>query len=195
VVRTRIVLGLGNPGAEYDGTRHNLGFLVADALAARLGRSFHPRGRALVATAEVAGAACVLAKPTTFMNNSGRAARDLLEEAGGPGAADVMVACDDLHLPLGRLRCRASGSAGGQNGLASVIAALPDLEVPRVRLGIGAPPESVSSHDWVLGRFRRAESADVEAMVERASDALAGWLRDGDLARLIALCNAGPPPA
>jgi peptidyl-tRNA hydrolase, PTH1 family len=195
VARARIVLGLGNPGAEYDGTRHNVGFLVADALASRLGRSFHAKGRALVASGALGETSYVLAKPTTFMNNSGRAARDLLDEAGGPSAADLLVTCDDFHLPLGRLRCRASGSDGGQKGLASVIATLPGTDVPRVRLGIGAPHEGMRAEDWVLGRFRRAEQPEVDAMVLRATDALEGWLRSGDLARLIAVCNAGPPPA
>jgi len=198
VVRARIVLGLGNPGAEYDGTRHNVGFLVAEALAARFGKAFHARGRALVATAESHGVTAVLAKPTTFMNNSGRAARDLLDELeGGDGQppAELLVACDDFHLPLGRLRCRASGSDGGQKGLASVIAMLGGREVPRLRLGIGAPPDGVRAEDWVLGRFRRSEQPEVEAMIARAADGLADWLAAGDLPRLIQVCNAAPPAA
>ncbi len=197
MARARIVLGLGNPGAEYDGTRHNVGFLLVDALAERFAKHFHARGRALVATVERDGVACVFAKPTTFMNNSGRAARDLLDDLeageGGP-AAELLVACDDFHLPLGRLRCRASGSDGGQKGLASVIALLAGREVPRLRLGIGAPPDGMRAEDWVLGRFRRGEQPEVDAMVARAADGLADWLTAGDLTRLIQVCNAAPPP-
>jgi peptidyl-tRNA hydrolase, PTH1 family len=189
----RIVLGLGNPGAGYDGTRHNAGFQVVDALAARLARPFVLRGRALVATGAAGGQPFVLAKPQTFMNNSGRAARDLLTEHGED--AVLLVACDDFHLPLGRLRCRASGSDGGQKGLASVNAFLAGRDVPRLRLGIGEPTSGQGSEDYVLRPFKRGELAEVEAMVARAADCLQAWLEHGDLTRLINAANAPPPGA
>ncbi len=187
----RVVLGFGNPGAEYHGTRHNAGFFVVDALARRLGRSFVLRGRAEVASGEHTGAAFVLAKPVTFMNNSGRAARDLLAEHGESSA--LLVVCDDFHLPLGRLRCRGSGSDGGQKGLASVIATFPGRDVPRLRLGIGEPPEGVRAEDYVLRPFKRGEQAELDGMVARAADCLLDWLADADLARLINAANASPP--
>ena len=184
----RLVLGLGNPGEQYAGTRHNLGFEVVDRLAERGQLRFRKSGRALLARGEADGAPFVLAKPQTFMNNSGRAARDLLEELGA--AAELLVLCDDFHLPLGRLRCRASGSDGGQKGLQSVIALLPEREVPRLRLGIDAPPEGVPAEDYVLRRFKRAEQAAARAMVERAADCVQDWLAHGDLQCLINRANA-----
>jgi PTH1 family peptidyl-tRNA hydrolase len=187
-VACRLVVGLGNPGPEYDGTRHNVGFAVTDRVAGVLGRPFLARGRALETRGERGGVPFVLAKPLTFMNNSGRAVRDLLAELGPE--AQPLVVCDDFHLPLGRLRCRRSGSDGGQKGLASVIA-LAGRDVPRLRLGVGEPPPTVPAEDYVLQRFRKGEQAEVEAMLERAAQCVLDWLGHGDLDRLIAAANAG----
>ena len=184
----RLVLGLGNPGAEYEGTRHNLGFDVVDRLAQRAGLSFRKAPRAHTARGESGGAPYVLAKPQTFMNNSGRAARELLAELGE--GTELLVVCDDFHLPLGRLRCRASGSDGGQKGLASVINTLVGRDVPRLRMGIDEPPSGVPSEDYVLRRFKRGEADVVEAMIERAADCVAAWLEHGDLQKLINAANA-----
>ena len=189
--RTRLVLGLGNPGPEYDGTRHNVGWAALDRLADGLGWSFGSRGRALVARGEVPGAdaervVALLAKPTTYMNRSGRAARDLLAELDGP--VDLLVVCDDFHLPLGRLRARAKGSAGGQNGLASVIEAMGERDVPRLRLGIGDPGRA-PAEEYVLRRFKRAEESEVELMLDRAAECLRGWLAHGDVNRLQQAAN------
>lgn len=200
-----MVLGLGNPGPEYDGTRHNVGFDVLDRIAARLGRPFLARGRALVARHSVSvpalsstggeGAAApddeidvLLAKPTTFMNRSGRAARDLLSEL--TGRVDLLVVCDDFHLPLGKLRCRAKGSAGGQKGLESVIELTGGGDVPRLRVGIGDPGRA-PAEDFVLRPFKRGEQDEAAQMLDRAAVAVEDWLKHGDLDRLMRDANTG----
>lgn len=188
----RLVLGLGNPGAEYEGTRHNVGFDALDLLAGRLGRSFHTKPRALVCEGELDGPSgaqrYVLAKPTTYMNLSGRAARDLLAAQDGP--AELLVLCDDFHLPLGKLRCRRSGSSGGQNGLASILELVGERQaVPRLRLGIGDPGR-MPAERFVLERFKRAEQPEAREMCERAAWLVEDWLGHGDLERLIREANA-----
>jgi len=203
--RTRLVLGLGNPGPEHDGTRHNVGFLVVDRIAECLGRPFLTRGRALVArhtvsvpapaspVGEGGGAAedevnLLLAKPTTYMNRSGRAARDLLSEL--TGRVDLLVVCDDFNLPLGTLRCRSKGSAGGQKGLASVIELTGGGDVPRLRVGIGDPGRA-PAEEFVLRPFKRGEQDAAAQMVERAALVIGDWLKHGDLDRLIRDANSG----
>ncbi|GJM22613.1 MAG: peptidyl-tRNA hydrolase [Planctomycetota bacterium] len=185
----RLVLGLGNPGPEYEGTRHNVGFDALDLLAGRLGRSFHNKPRALVCTGELGEQRYVLAKPTTFMNLSGRAARDLLAEQDGP--TELLVLCDDFHLPLGRLRCRKQGSSGGQNGLASILDLVGDHPVPRLRMGIGEPGR-MPAERFVLERFKRAEQPVAREMCERAAWLVEDWLRDGDFERLLREANTAP---
>lgn len=182
------MLGLGNPGPEYDGTRHNVGFAVVDRLAARLGLDFRRAGRAECARRqEEGGPRWLLAKPNTYMNLSGRAATQLLADCQTP--PQLLVVCDDLHLDLGRLRCRLKGSAGGQNGLASILQALGTQEVPRLRLGIG-DPGGMPWEDYVLRRFKPAEREEVERMTERAADVVQDWLGHGDWSRLVAAANA-----
>jgi PTH1 family peptidyl-tRNA hydrolase len=185
----RLVLGLGNPGAEYERTRHNVGFDTLDRVAGLWQRSFLQRGRALVARGEAGGVPYVLAKPTTFMNRSGRAARDLLADLDGE--VQLLVVCDDFHLPLGKLRCRRSGSAGGQNGLASVLSHCGEQEVPRLRLGIGDPGRA-PAEQFVLRRFKSGEQAAVDEMLDRAAQHLSDWLEHGDLDRLMNAANAAP---
>ncbi len=183
---TRILVGLGNPGPEYAGTRHNVGFDVVDRVASAFGRSFHLKGRSELARGEVDAGPYLLCKPQTFMNRSGRAVRDLLVD---DPAAELIVLCDDFNLPLGKMRCRRKGSAGGQNGLADIIERV-EVDVPRLRLGIGSPGRKPAP-DFVLERFKRAEEADVEQMVERAADALGAWLeRRIDLSALIERVNS-----
>lgn len=207
-------MGLGNPGAEYDGTRHNVGFEVLDRVAERLGRPFLTRGRALVARAVLprpgasgaaASPACsesgddgeqgevavLLAKPTTYMNRSGRAARDLLSELDGP--VELLVICDDFHLPLGKLRCRRKGSAGGQNGLSSIIELTGGGDVPRLRVGIGDPGRA-PAEEFVLRPFKRGEREAVADMLDRAAMAVDDWLRHGDFDRLMREANSGDGP-
>lgn len=185
----RMVMGLGNPGPEYDDTRHNVGFDVLDRIASRLGRAFHQRGRALVARGELADGevTALLAKPTTYMNRSGRAARDLLADA--EGEVELLVVCDDFHLPIGKLRCRSKGSSGGQKGLQSILDLVPDREIPRLRLGIGEPGR-MPAEDYVLKAFKAAERAAADDMLERASLLVEDWLAHGDLQRLIQAANA-----
>lgn len=183
-----MVLGLGNPGPEYEGTRHNVGFEVVDRLVHGLGLRPVATPRALVARGELPGSgqAVLLAKPTTYMNRSGRAARELLDGLDGP--VELLVVCDDFHLDLGRLRARPGGSSGGQNGLASVIEALAPREVPRLRLGIG-DPGSAPAEEYVLRPFKRAEAEAVEAMLDRAAACVLGWLRDGNVTALQQAAN------
>jgi len=186
-----VALGLGNPGAEYAATRHNLGFEVVERVASAVGASFQRKGRSLRASWELPGdGRALLAKPQTFMNLSGRAARELAEELG-PGT-EWLVICDDFHLPLGRLRFRPEGSDGGQKGLASVMTALAEhveRGVPRLRLGIGEPA-GLPAEDFVLRPFKRSEQAAVEELLRRASALVLDWLADGDLASLAARANA-----
>lgn len=167
--RFRLVAGLGNPGRDYDRTRHNVGFLVADALASRAGSRF---GHEPKWNADVAKAGDVtLMKPMTFMNLSGESVGDFcrfykLEPA------QTLVVIDDLALPLGRLRLRSAGSAGGHNGLASVLVHLGTEAVPRLRVGIGAAAGKTSVVGHVLGRFSPEEQPALDAAVSRAADAV-----------------------
>lgn len=185
---TQVILGLGNPGREYQGTRHNVGFDVVDRLAARRGRSFVKEGRSLLARGEGAAGPFVLAKPQTFMNLSGRAASEIVARATSTPVS-VLVVCDDFHLPLGRLRCRRKGSSGGQKGLLSVCEALPGQDVARLRLGIGDPGRQ-PAEDFVLLPFRRTEAEGVAVMLDDAARHLDEWLDHGDLDRLMNAANA-----
>lgn len=178
----RLVLGLGNPGPRYAATRHNLGFRVVDALAARLGVAVDRlECNALVGAAGTADAPLLLAKPLTFMNRSGHAAH-CLAERHGTSAAEMLVVYDEVAVPLGRLRLRAAGGPGGHRGMESVISAMRTDEVPRLRLGIApeaGAPAGEDLADWVLAPFEPAEEEAAEAMVERAADACRAWLEEG----------------
>jgi PTH1 family peptidyl-tRNA hydrolase len=187
------IFGLGNPGPKYKGTRHNVGFEVIDALAARWGADrFESLGSALVARRRPAAGAepVVLGKPMTFMNASG-------EAVAGVAAyykidpKDVLVVLDEVQLPLGRLRLRPSGSAGGHNGLKSVVEHL-GTEVPRLRIGVGRGDERWDLADHVLARFTRDEREVVDRAVARAADAVELFVTDGILA---AMNRFNPPPA
>ncbi len=167
-LRIRLVAGLGNPGPEYAGTRHNVGFAALDFVAQREGVTFERQAKWNAAVAKTAGT--VLLKPLTFMNRSGQpiaAVADFYKIA----PAEVLVVLDDFALPLGRLRLRQSGRAGGHNGLESVIFHLATEEIPRLRLGIGAAPDR-GSVDYVLSPFFDEEKESVAAMVKRAADAI-----------------------
>jgi len=175
----RVVIGLGNPGPRYAGTRHNVGYDVVERLAHEAGVSFRRGpGASLVADAPEEG--LMLVRPTTYMNVSGEAVAAVREATGAePGA--LLVVLDDVALPLGALRLRRKGSDGGHNGLASVIAALGTAEVPRLRLGVGAvqmpPPELLA--EFVLARFEPQERPAVDRMVARAVEAVRGWAESG----------------
>ncbi|NUQ63392.1 MAG: aminoacyl-tRNA hydrolase [Pirellulales bacterium] len=175
----KLVVGLGNPGRRYDGTRHNIGYAVLAELARRFG-SGRPRSKfqGEVIEAELAGEKALLLTPTTYMNLSGasvQAARDFYRVP----LEDVLVICDDLNLPLAKLRIRAGGSAGGQKGLADIIHRFGNEQFPRLRIGIGSPPEGWDATDYVLGRFTNDEIGEIEKAVVRAADAAVVWARQG----------------
>ena len=175
----KLIAALGNPGRTYDGTRHNLGFVVADTLAARhrLEWEAAPRGiEALIARWR--GADVVVAKPLTFMNLSGQAVRGLLQFYK-IDPADMLVIVDDVNLELGRLRTRAAGSAGGHNGLKSIIEALGSDEFARLRVGVGRGDAQRDLADHVLAKFDLAERPVVEESVARAADAAETFIMEG----------------
>jgi PTH1 family peptidyl-tRNA hydrolase len=173
------VVGLGNPGEKYRRTRHNVGFMVVDVLAARgNARPARELGDAWVTEAEVAGETVTLAKPASFMNRSGVPVERLLGELG-LAPADLVVVVDDVALELGTLRIRERGSHGGHNGLRSIIELLGTDEFPRVRVGIrkGDPPEDMAG--FVLSEFPPEDVLVVQEIVGWAADAVACLLREG----------------
>ena len=175
----KLVVGLGNPGPRYAGTRHNIGFDVLDYLAAAPGVGrWRSRFEAQVTEAVEGAEQVLLMKPETFMNLSGRAVRaavDFYKLA----ATDLLVVCDDIALPLGKLRARAKGSDGGQKGLRSIQEHLGTADYPRLRIGVGAPGEHLDAADHVLSRFKPAERTAVEEAVAQAAQAVLLWVRQG----------------
>jgi len=176
----KLVVGLGNPGQEYEMTRHNLGFLLIDRLMARAGgHRFRDEAGAKVAEVTLAGERVLLVKPQTFMNLSGNAVRPLLDKYGEGKPENLLVACDDVALPFGMIRVRPGGSAGGQNGLKSIIDWLGSQQFPRLRLGI-QPAHKVSSlKDFVLSQIPKRDMEELEHTLERAADAVETVIRDG----------------
>ncbi len=173
-----LVVGLGNPGPQYAGHRHNVGFQVVDVLARRHGVRFRGRRRALVAEGTIAGRAVVVAKPLTFMNLSGEAVAELVR-AYAITPARLLVVYDDMDLPLGKLRLRPRGGSGGHRGMASVIRALGTDAVPRLRVGIGRPPPHVDPATYVLRDFSPQEEEVMEIVRQEAADAVDVWLAEG----------------
>lgn len=175
----KLVVGLGNPGRKYARTRHNVGFEVIDELARRAGVEFRHSWRvpADLADAEIAGSRVVLVKPRTYMNRSGDAVGPLARRKGW-GAGDVLAVVDDVDLECGRLRLRKDGSAGGHNGLKSLIEALGSQGFPRVRVGIGRDTGG-EMVDHVLGTFRPEERKVMDEAVARAADAVESAIADG----------------
>ena len=175
----KLVVGLGNVGRKYVGTRHNVGFEVINELARRHGTA-KPKidFEGEIVTADLQGERAVLLCPHTLMNRSGMSvvkARDFYKLQN----EDVLVICDDLNLPLAKLRFRAKGSSGGQKGMADVIRHLGAEEVPRLRIGIGQPPASWDATDFVLGRFTKQELPEIEHAIVRSADAAVEWARHG----------------
>jgi PTH1 family peptidyl-tRNA hydrolase len=185
----KLVVGLGNRGARYEGTRHNVGFRVVEAFGARCGAAFTPRFAGRFAQVRFEGAPVGLLLPDTFMNASGRSVGAAVE-ALAPEA--LLVVLDDIDLPLGRLRLRPGGSDGGQRGLRDVMACV-EGEVPRLRVGVGRPPLGTVPIDHVLARFEASEQEAAHAATERAADAISRFLCEG-VERAMAWANA-PPPA
>ena len=176
----KLIVGLGNPGAQYEWTRHNCGFMVIDELARRAGREVRTReGQALTTRARIGEVETLLVKPQTFMNLSGAAVAALVAKHGVENASSVLVLSDDIALPFGRLRIRREGSAGGHNGLKSMIAHLGTQAFPRVRLGIAPDHPVEDTAAFVLAEFPRREREAVAEMVVRAADAVEVILTTG----------------
>jgi PTH1 family peptidyl-tRNA hydrolase len=175
----KIIVGLGNPGQEYRSTRHNIGFMVMDFLAARFRASFSHRGCfAVRAESQIEGEPVILAKPMTYMNLSGKALAALVGTYSLP-VSHLLVICDDLNLSLGMIRLRAGGSAGGHKGLHSIIEALGTDLFPRLRVGIGSPPPGVDAIDYVLEPPGVEEEAALKLAVEEAAEAVVCFLKEG----------------
>lgn len=178
-IPTRLIVGLGNPGKEYERTRHNVGFAVVDEFARRHGIALTKREhQAIVGDGRVSETRVFLMKPQTFMNLSGQSVASLLR-LKPLALTELLVVTDDIALPLGKLRLRAEGSAGGHNGLKSLIAHLHGQGFPRLRFGVGAPRDPSAQIDFVLGQFGKREQAEVDETLERAVAALETWLTDG----------------
>ena len=174
----KLVAGLGNPGAEYRGTRHNVGFEVLDALAARHGLSWSVEGPALTARWRRLDDHVLFVKPTTFMNLSGEAVGALMRYYRVE-LPDVLIVCDDVNLDLGRLRVRLSGSEGGHNGLKSVAQHLATTDYARLRIGVGRGDVRRDLADHVLARFEPEERPGVADAIARAADAVEMFVSDG----------------
>jgi PTH1 family peptidyl-tRNA hydrolase len=173
----KVIVGLGNPGPKYAGTRHNVGWEVIDYLAAAPGCTpFREKFEAFVAEVKEGGETVLLVKPLTFMNLSGRAVRAILDFYKVP-AADLLVVCDDINLPLGKLRVRAKGSHGGQNGLRNIQDQLGSDAYARLRIGIDPP--SYDAVDHVLSKFKAGERAAVDKAVADAAQAALTFVRQG----------------
>lgn len=176
----KAIVGLGNPGPEYERTRHNAGYLLADRLAARWGFGPFRRADGAVAASGTLGSVPVrVLKPTTFMNASGDALRALRSPTFNP-ADDLLVLVDDVAFEPGTFRLKGAGSAGGHNGLKSVESALRRQDYARLRIGVGAkPPEYDDLADWVLGRMLPDERAAFDRIADEMADAVACWAVDG----------------
>ena len=175
-----IVVFLGNPGPKYRDTRHNAGFMAADAMEKKLGVSINKlRFKALTAQATLGGEKVLLLKPQTYMNLSG--------ESVSPAAAfykvppeHIIVVSDEVSLPFGKLRIRKSGSAGGHNGLKNIIAMLGTDAFPRIRMGVGAPPHAdYDMADWVLSSFKNQDADDMRSLAVRVCDAVECYIAEG----------------
>jgi PTH1 family peptidyl-tRNA hydrolase len=180
----KLIVGLGNPGAKFEGTRHNVGFATLDVLAKRHGAAFDAAPRGIEAlSAKWRASDAILAKPMTFMNLSGAAVVGLLQfyKIEVP---DLLVVVDEVQLETGRIRIRPSGSAGGHNGLKSVIASLGTMEFPRLRIGVGRGDARRDLADHVLARFESDERPIVDDAVVRAADAAEQFVAEGVVAAM-----------
>lgn len=174
-----LIIGLGNPGREYEHTRHNAGFDAIDILAEKLGTDVkEKKHRGLCGKGMIGGEKVILLKPQTYMNLSGesvRAAADFYKI----DAEHMIVLYDDIDLDVGKLRVRAKGSAGGHNGIKNIIAHMGTQEFPRVRIGVGAKPDRMDLADYVLGRFSQVERSAMEDAFEEAAEAAIAVVEDG----------------
>jgi peptidyl-tRNA hydrolase, PTH1 family len=190
----KLIVGLGNPGSQYEKTRHNAGFLVIDRLADRHARGNPVRARfnAAVAEASIKGEQCLLMKPTTFMNRSGQAVAEAVRFYKLDPSRDLLVVVDDVALPCGTIRVRPGGGAGGHNGLSDIQRLLGSDAYPRLRIGIDAKPAFMDQADYVLGRFSDEQWALVQPAIERAADAGEVFISTG-LDAAMNQFNAPPP--
>ena len=187
----KLIFGLGNPGPQYEHTRHNVGFRVVDRLAAQQGWTWERRGRAMLASGNIGSEKVVLVKPLTFMNNSGEVVGDLVRWYKVQ-PEDVLVVYDELDLPVGKVRLRSNGSAGGHNGLNSVIHHLHTNQFPRLRVGIGRPSNNrMETIDYVLGVPGGDERIELATGEDRALEAVPLIIRQG-IATTMNLINADP---
>ncbi len=174
-----IIAGLGNPGAKYEMTRHNAGFLAIDMLAMKQNKEINRlKFHALTCNAEIDGKKCLLMKPQTFMNNSGEAIGEAAKFYKIP-PQNVIVLSDDISLDVGKIRIRRKGSAGGHNGLKSIIAHLGSEDFPRVKIGVGKKPNAYTDlADWVLGRFPKELEPQLKEALENADAAVSLIMQD-----------------
>jgi PTH1 family peptidyl-tRNA hydrolase len=187
----KLVVGLGNPGAQYKGTRHNIGFAVIDEIARRAAIGFESApAEAVIAKWRRPEGGALLAKPLTFMNLSGQAVGEIARYFK-VDVPDLLIVVDEAQLPLGKLRARARGSAGGHNGLKSVIAHLGD-DFSRLRIGVGRGGQQRDLADHVLSRFEKDEAAEVERMTTRAADAAEMFITSG-IGAVMNAFNGGDP--
>ena len=167
-----LVIGLGNPGTKYSATRHNVGFRFIDLMAKKADiRLNDRRAKAIMGEGHISGHKVILAKPRTFMNNSGEGIEYLLARFGG-NPSDLLVVYDEMALPVGRIRLRASGSHAGHNGIRSIISVVQSEQFPRLRIGVGQPPNGVDTIPHVLGRFSKDEEPLITQAVQDAVSAV-----------------------
>jgi PTH1 family peptidyl-tRNA hydrolase len=175
----KLVVGLGNHGREYAGTRHNVGYEVVDRLAEQFGPAdFRRQFSGRLASVKIADEKVWLLKPETYMNLSGQSVQPALAFYDLT-PADLLVICDDLHLPVGKLRVRRAGSDGGQKGLRSIAERLSTTEYPRLRIGIGSVPQGRDAADFVLDRFTRDDRKRIDDAIDQAVAAVARWVEAG----------------
>ncbi|MFD3448311.1 aminoacyl-tRNA hydrolase [Microbacteriaceae bacterium 4G12] len=172
----KLIVGLGNPGREYEATRHNIGFMVIDELCKKWGINLNQQKfKGLYGSGVVNGEKVIVLKPLTYMNLSGESIRALMDYYK-LDVEDIVIMYDDLDLPVGKLRLRMKGSAGGHNGMRSTIAHLGTQEFNRIRIGIDRPKNGMKVVDYVLGRFTVEELPDVQQSIQKSADACEKWL-------------------
>ena len=191
----KLIVGLGNPGREYDKTRHNAGFVAIDRLAARVAPGATPRGRfnGAVVEASIGAEQCLLLKPTTYMNRSGQSIAEAINFYKLDPPRDLFVISDDVALPAGSIRLRPGGGAGGHNGLTDIERALGSDAYPRLRIGIVPTPEFMDQADYVLGWFTDEQWALVDPAITKAAEAAEMFVRRG-LEAAMNTFNAPPRP-
>ncbi len=174
-----IIIGLGNPGKKYENTRHNVGFDTVELLSRRHGISITKlKHKALLGDGKISGKRVILVKPQTFMNLSGESVREILEWYKVP-VKNIIIIYDDIDLPAGKLRLRPKGSAGTHNGMRSVIYQIESDEFPRIRIGVGGPPEGWELADYVLSKLSGEDKKKVEEAIVYAADAVEEIVKSG----------------